>query len=118
MRGGARRRADGARHPSTGPIVTDVFGGADALGDGRGAALDGTRRGRPHGGGVLRDRPGAQTGTSSSRRAGCSRRLPQNLVYADVEGHIGYAAAGAMPIRPRADGLLPVSGTGEDDWTG
>ena len=41
-----------------------------------------------------------------------------NLVYADVEGHIGYAASGAMPIRPRADGLTPVSGAGEDDWTG
>jgi penicillin amidase len=23
-----------------------------------------------------------------------------------------------MPVRPRADGLLPVSGAGEDDWTG
>jgi penicillin amidase len=43
---------------------------------------------------------------------------PQNLLYADVEGHIGYAAAGAMPFRPRADGLVPVAGTGEDDWVG
>jgi penicillin amidase len=42
----------------------------------------------------------------------------QNLVYADVEGHIGYTAAGTIPIRPRADGLLPVSGTGADDWSG
>jgi penicillin amidase len=41
-----------------------------------------------------------------------------NVLYADVESHIGYAAGGAMPIRPRADGLTPVSGTGEDDWTG
>jgi penicillin amidase len=46
------------------------------------------------------------------------RAPAQNLLYADVEGHIGYTAAGAMPIRPRADGLLPVSGTGEDDWSG
>ena len=42
----------------------------------------------------------------------------QNLVYADVEGHIGYTAAGTIPIRPRADGLLPVSGAGADDWSG
>ncbi len=42
----------------------------------------------------------------------------QNLVYADVEGHIGYTASGAIPIRPRADGLLPVSGAGDDDWSG
>jgi penicillin amidase len=40
------------------------------------------------------------------------------LVYADVDGHIGYAAGGAMPVRPRANGLLPVSGAGDDDWTG
>jgi len=42
----------------------------------------------------------------------------QNLVYADVDGHIGYTATGAIPIRPRADGLLPVSGAGEDEWAG
>ena len=46
------------------------------------------------------------------------RSPPQNFVYADVEGHIAYTASGALPIRPRADGLLPVSGAGEDDWTG
>lgn len=42
----------------------------------------------------------------------------QNLVYADVEGHIGYTASGTIPIRPRSDGLLPVSGAGDDDWSG
>ena len=46
------------------------------------------------------------------------RAPPQSFVYADVEDHIGYAASGAMPIRPRSDGLLPVSGAGEDDWLG
>ena len=43
---------------------------------------------------------------------------PQNIVYADVDGHIGYTATGAVPIRPRADGLLPVAGRGADDWAG
>ena len=43
----------------------------------------------------------------------------QNFVYADIEGNIGYFAPGAIPIRPRANGTLPVPGwTGEDDWTG
>ena len=42
----------------------------------------------------------------------------QNLIYADVDGHIGYTASGAIPIRPRSDGLLPVSGEGADDWRG
>jgi penicillin amidase len=43
----------------------------------------------------------------------------QNFVYADVDGNIGYFAPGAIPIRPRANGTLPVPGwTGDDDWTG
>ncbi len=42
----------------------------------------------------------------------------QNVVYADVDGHIGYTATGAIPIRARGDGLLPVSGAGEDEWLG
>ena len=33
----------------------------------------------------------------------------QNFVYADVDGHIGYFAPGAIPIRPRTDGTLPVA---------
>lgn len=44
---------------------------------------------------------------------------PLNVVYADVDGHIGYQAAGRLPIRAAGDGTLPVPG--EDDrheWTG
>jgi len=44
---------------------------------------------------------------------------PQNVVYADVEGNIGYVMAGAIPIRARGQGLLPSPGwTGEYEWTG
>jgi penicillin amidase len=43
---------------------------------------------------------------------------PQNFVYADVDGHVGFVTAGELPVRPRADGRLPVSGEGDDDWTG
>lgn len=42
----------------------------------------------------------------------------QNVVYADVGGHIGYQATGLVPIRA-GDGLVPVPG--EDDaheWAG
>jgi penicillin amidase len=43
----------------------------------------------------------------------------QNFIYADVEGHIGYTLGGALPIRARGDGLLPVPGwTGEYEWAG
>lgn len=44
---------------------------------------------------------------------------PQNLVYADVDGHIGYQATGDIPIRASGDGRYPVPGwTSEYDWVG
>ena len=43
----------------------------------------------------------------------------QNIVYADVDGHIGYAMSGRIPIRSGSDGGAPVPGwTGEHEWTG
>jgi penicillin amidase len=41
----------------------------------------------------------------------------QNIVYADVNGHIGYHAAGVIPIRRSGDGSLPYDGsTNSGDW--
>ena len=43
----------------------------------------------------------------------------QNLLYADVDGNIGYQAPGNIPIRKNGDGSLPVPGwSGEYDWSG
>ncbi|MBM3748493.1 MAG: penicillin acylase family protein [Acidobacteria bacterium] len=43
----------------------------------------------------------------------------ENLVYADVDGNIGWQASGLAPIRPNWSGLLPVPGdTGEYEWSG
>lgn len=43
----------------------------------------------------------------------------QNLVYADVDGHIGYHAAGVVPIRNVGDGSVPYDGATNDGlWTG
>jgi penicillin amidase len=43
----------------------------------------------------------------------------QNLVYADVDGAIGYLAPGRIPVRAKGDGSVPVPGwSGEYDWTG
>lgn len=44
----------------------------------------------------------------------------QNMVYADVEGNIGYQTPGWIPVRNAGhDGQLPVPGwTGEYDWQG
>jgi penicillin G amidase len=43
----------------------------------------------------------------------------QNVVYADVDGHIGYQATGQFPIRRAGDGSVPVSGSNDaHEWTG
>ena len=43
----------------------------------------------------------------------------QNIVYADVDGHIGYYAAGFIPIRKSGDGSTPYDGaTDAGEWTG
>jgi penicillin amidase len=42
----------------------------------------------------------------------------QNIVYADVDGHIGYHAAGVVPIRKSGDGSVPYDGsTDTGEWT-
>lgn len=44
---------------------------------------------------------------------------PLNVVYADVDGHIGYQAVGRLPIRASGDGTLPVPGQDNaHEWTG
>src|SRR5882724_11282350 len=42
----------------------------------------------------------------------------QNVVYADVDGNIGYHTTGKVPIRAAGDGSLPVNGADNaHDWT-
>ncbi|HSJ51733.1 MAG TPA: penicillin acylase family protein [Actinomycetota bacterium] len=43
----------------------------------------------------------------------------QNVVYADVNGTIGYQLTGRYPVRRSADGSVPVPGwTSEHEWDG
>ncbi len=43
----------------------------------------------------------------------------QNIVYADVDGNIGYQMPGRIPLRAAGDGRAPVAGwTGEYEWVG
>ena len=82
------------------------------------AEVDGLTIRRPR---AFRSSPSIQrrTGRSSRRRFRSSERPAQNVVYADVDGHIGYQATGLIPIRASGDGSMPVPG--EDDaheWTG
>ncbi len=42
----------------------------------------------------------------------------QNFVYADVDGNIGYAMSGVLPLRASGNGTMPIDGSiGEGEWT-
>lgn len=42
-----------------------------------------------------------------------------NIVYADVEGNIGYWVTGKVPIRAKQKSMLPYNGfSAEEEWTG
>lgn len=42
---------------------------------------------------------------------------PQNFVYADINGYVGYVMGGNIPSREKNAGLLPAPGwTGEHEW--
>ncbi len=42
-----------------------------------------------------------------------------NIVYADVEGNIGYWVTGKVPIRSKEKTMLPYNGfSGEEEWNG
>jgi penicillin amidase len=63
---------------------------------------------------------GAATDWASFRQAAQLFDVPsQNLIYADVEGNIGYQAPGLIPIRLAGDGTVPVPGwTSTYGWNG
>jgi penicillin amidase len=43
----------------------------------------------------------------------------QNVMYADIDGHIGYQTTGRVPIRAAGDGSLPVNGADDaHEWKG
>ena len=53
------------------------------------------------------------------RAAAARLQVPsQNLLYADVDGHIGYQAPGLIPVRAGHDGTVPTAGwEGGAAWT-
>jgi penicillin G amidase len=116
VRGGADVRIE-VRTSVHGPVVTDVLAGAERFGGPvslRWTGLDGgDRTGEAF---LAIDRASDwETFLAAVALLHCPG---QNFVYADVDGHIGYTASGAIPIRPRSDGMKPVPGDGDDDWTG
>ena len=57
---------------------------------------------------------------SDFRSAAALFEVPaQNMIYADVDGNIGYQSPGRIPIRGRGDGRWPVPGWDRSyDWAG
>ncbi len=41
-----------------------------------------------------------------------------NIVYADVDGNVGYAMSGRLPVRAGGDGTLPADGNSAPAWSG
>jgi penicillin amidase len=41
-----------------------------------------------------------------------------NIVYADVDGNVGYAMSGRLPVRTSGDGTMPADGNGSSAWSG
>ncbi len=95
-----------------GPIVTDILPGETRQVALRWTLYDGLRM-------ALFDVNSAQN-WEEFRKAFSQFDAPgQNVVYADMEGNIGYQATGHVPIRAAGDGSLPVSGADDaHEWTG
>ena len=53
-------------------------------------------------------------------REACSySNIPgENMIWADIDGDIGWQAVGIAPIRKNFSGLVPVLGNGKYEWSG
>jgi penicillin amidase len=113
-----------------GPIVSDVIDSVRAAG--RGATVDGEPDSTAYDVSLAWTalQPGrtadavfaldSARGWDDFRAAARVFDVPaQNLVYADVDGNIGYQAPGKIPVRQAGDGRWPVPGwQSRYDWTG
>ncbi|RAY10632.1 penicillin acylase family protein [Actinomadura craniellae] len=102
-----------------GPLISDVMDDARTAGRGAAVALRWTALDPGRTADAIVKLNTARDWTSF-REAAKSFEVPaQNLVYADVDGNIGYQAPGRIPVRRKGDGTWPVPGwTGEHEWTG
>ncbi len=116
------------RYTRHGPIISDTYGSLEDFGSKAGislpqqpyalalrwTALDKNELFRAI---VLIDR--AQNWNDFREGAKYFTTPAQNLVYADVDGNIGYQMPGNVPIRKNGDGRQPVPGWTDDyEWTG
>ena len=116
---GGKTRTITVRSTRHGPLLSDASKDVAGVGEGNAVALQWT---------AMTPRPTISAvfeldvaqNWQQFRQAAKRFTVPsQNLVYADVEGNIGYQAPGAIPIRTRGDGRWPVRGwDGKHEWKG
>lgn len=112
------------RESRHGPIISDVSSAAAAAagleGPGHVAALRWTAlESEDRSVEAMLDLPGAADWQSFRAALEVFHVAPQNTLYADSDGNIGYHVAGSIPVRSQGDGSVPVPGwTGEYDWEG
>jgi penicillin amidase len=95
-----------------GPIITELIPGEKRQIALRWTLYDGMRN-------PFFDVDAAQTWTEFKQALAGFNSPPQNAVYGDVDGHIGYHATGNIPIRASGDGSLPQNGSDDaHEWTG
>jgi penicillin G amidase len=102
-----------------GPLLSDALDDARRAGNGLAVALRWTALEPGHTADAIGPLDTARNWTEF-RAAAAQFDVPaQNLVYADVDGDIGYQAPGRIPIRTKGDGTWPAEGwTGEQEWKG
>ena len=119
VKGGDSVRLD-VRITRHGPLISDAINANNAelparpeTGAARtaGPPMDRARRRRHDAAGLPENQRRRATGTISPLRSRDFVVPSQNFVYGDVDGHIGYYAAGRIPVRARGDGSLPVDGS-------
>jgi penicillin amidase len=107
------------RTTNNGPLLSDASDELTHVGNGYGVALRWTALEPGHTMDALfaLDRAGDWT---DFRAAAALFDVPsQNIVYADVDGNIGYQAPGRIPVRGKGDGRWPAPGWDSAyDWTG
>jgi penicillin G amidase len=95
-----------------GPIITELFPGETRKIALRWTLQDGE-------GLVFFDVDSAQNWDEFRKAFSAFGAPGQNVMYGDVDGHIGYQATGHVPIRAAGDGSLPVSGSDDaHEWKG
>jgi penicillin amidase len=115
------------RYTRHGPVISETYGGLEGFAEQAGVALPNQfaialRWTALESGGTFPSiwRLNLAQNWEEFRQALSTFAAPsQNVLYADVDGNIGYQTPGSIPIRLAGDGVLPVPGwSGEYEWSG